>query len=144
MYVCAALDCGGTARNVRDVDRCVEIVVLSLIDGRRAAAGMEQPEWAGTPLLRSLISKRDSLGPEQASDLQTRISGLETARDQHQRIRQESLTGWDSSRRPVMSLEQRRAATGTVLRWVTVLPLPPGRSRRAAFDPGLLRITPVS
>ncbi|MFI1722906.1 recombinase family protein [Streptomyces sp. NPDC020489] len=144
VYMCTALDCGGTARNVRDVDRCVEAVVLSLIDERRAAVGPEQPEWAGTPLLRSLIGKRDSLGPEQTADLQTRISGLETAREEHQRIRQESLTGWDSSRWPLMSLEQRRAATGTVLRWVTVLPLPPGRSRRAAFDPGLLRITPVS
>lgn len=144
VYLCTALDCGGTARSVRDVDRCVEEVVLSLIDERRAAVRPEQPEWVGAPLLRSLISERDSCGQEQASDLETRISGLEAAREKHQRIRQETLTGWDPSRWPMMTLDQRRAATSTVLQWVTVLPLPPGRSRRATFDPALLRITPVS
>ncbi|SNX61714.1 recombinase [Streptomyces sp. TLI_55] len=141
VYVCTALDCGGTARSVRDVDRHLQEVVLALLDERRTVANEEELEWAGAPLLQSLINRRDSLGPEQKTDLEARISGLEAARDKHFRSRRDASAGWDASRWPAMSLEERRAAVGTVLRSVTVLPLPPGRSRRAPFDPTLLRVT---
>ncbi|MEU6374160.1 recombinase family protein [Streptomyces sp. NPDC046909] len=144
VYVCTALDCEGTARSVRDVDRHLQEVVLSLLGERRAATGSEQPEWAGAPLLRSLVSRRDSLDPDRMPHLEARISGLEAAREKHHRSRQEALTRWDPSNWPTMSLEQRRVAISTVLRSVTVLPLPPGRSRRAPFDPALLRITPLT
>ncbi|KUN21500.1 hypothetical protein AQJ23_31790 [Streptomyces antibioticus] len=118
--------------------------MLALLDERRPVADEEEPEWAGTPLLQSLINKRDSLGPEQKIELEGRISGLEAAREEHSRGRRDASACWDASRWPAMNLEERRAAVGTVLRSVTVLPLPPGRSRRAPFDPTLLRVTAVT
>ncbi|WP_329243991.1 recombinase family protein [Streptomyces canus] len=139
VYVCAALDCGGTARNVRDVDRYLEEIVLSLLGEQRSTADDRQPEWAGTALLQRLVGQRESLAVEM-TDLEARISGLEAARAEHRRNRQATSAGRDPSRWPVMSLAQRRAAIAGVLESVTVLPLPPGRSRRAPFDPGLLRI----
>lgn len=156
VYVCTALDCGGTARSVRDVDRHLEEVVLALLDERGDAVGPGQPEWAGAPLLQRLVEERESLEREvragtvsnvydvrNASELEIRISGLKAARKKHHDIRQDAASARLSSRWPVMNLEQRRAAITTVLRSVTVLPIPPGRSRRAPFDPTLLRISPA-
>ncbi|MFI1359861.1 recombinase family protein [Streptomyces sp. NPDC020898] len=156
VYVCTALDCAGTARSVRDVDRHLEEVVLSMLDERHIAIGSEQPEWAGTELMQFLVRRRDSLEGQlgtgvpadddllrKTSDLEARISGLETAREKHHRNLQDALGGRDSSRWPMMSLEQRRTAISTVLQSVVVLPFPPSRSRRAPFDPALLQITPV-
>jgi hypothetical protein len=68
---------------------------------------------------------------------------LDYARKHHD-IRGDALSTWLPSRWPMMSLDQRRAAVATVLRSVTVLPLPPGRSRRAPFDPTLPQITLVT
>ncbi|WP_329338275.1 recombinase family protein [Streptomyces sp. NBC_00663] len=157
VYLCAALDCGGTARSVRDVDRHLEALVLSLLDERHATLDFERPEWAGAPLLQRLVKERESLehalragapsdagSLRRASDLEIRISGLEADRTKHHALRQDARGARPSSRWPGMSLEQRRAAVTTVLRSVTVLPLPPGRSRRAPFDVTLLRITALT
>ncbi|WP_149828727.1 hypothetical protein [Streptomyces tailanensis] len=155
--MCTALDCAGTARNVRDVDRYLEEIVLSLLNKRHDAIGSAQPKWAGTALLQLLVGQRGSLEEQlrrgalsdsdlsrEMADLRTRISGLEAVREEHRRNWQGTSVGRDPSRWPEMSLDQRRAAIADVLESVTVLPLPPGRSRRAPFDPGLLRVKPMA
>ncbi|MGW0827400.1 hypothetical protein [Streptomyces sp. NPDC002845] len=156
VYVCTALDCAGTARNVRDVDSCLQEIVLSLLDVRHRTVASEPPEWPGAPLLHLLAEERASLeeqfrtggltdadSSQKTSDLDARISGLEAAREAHRRNQQTAAADWNPSRWSAMSLAQRRAAIAKVLESVTVLPLPAGRSRRAPFDPGLLRINPV-
>ncbi|MER5181737.1 recombinase family protein [Streptomyces sp. NPDC002896] len=157
VYVCTALDCSGAARNVPDVDDYLQEIVFSMLDKRHMDARSErQPEWAGTALLRLLVEKHESLedqrdagtlpyadGSRKMSDLETRISGLEAAREEHFRAWQASVSGWNRSQWPAMSLTQRRAAIADVLQAVIVLPLPRGRSRRAPFDPRLLQIVPA-
>ncbi|MFF7643742.1 hypothetical protein [Streptomyces canus] len=158
VYMCTALDCGGTARNVQDVDGHLEEIVLSLLSRRHEVVGPRQPEWAGTALLQLLVGQRASLEEQlrrgvfsdtgfahEMAGLEPRISGLEAAREEHHGNRRATAAGRDPSRWPGMSLDQRRAAIAGVLESVTVLPLPlpPGQSRRAPFDPGLLRIRPV-
>jgi hypothetical protein len=156
VYVCTALDCAGTARSVPNMDGYLQEIVLSLLDERHNTVASKQPEWAGTALLQLLVEERNSFEGQprtggltdedisrKMSDLDTRISGLEAAREEHRRNQQAAATDWDPSRWSAMSLAQRRATIAEVLESVTVLPLPPGRSRRGPFDPGLLRITPM-
>ncbi|MET8080209.1 hypothetical protein [Streptomyces sp. NPDC005303] len=153
VYLCTALDCGGTARNVHDVDGHLEEIVLSLLQEQRGTGDARQPEWAGTALLQLLFGQRELLAEQlregvlsdadfarRAADLETRVSGLETAQEEYLRHGQATWVGKDPSRWPLMSLPQRRAAIADVLESVTVLPLPTGRSRRAPFDPQLLQI----
>ncbi|MBA2806705.1 hypothetical protein E0500_004360 [Streptomyces sp. KM273126] len=156
VYVCTALDCAGTARNVPDVDSCLQEIVLSLLVDRHRAFTSKPPEWPGAPLLHILVEERKSLEKQfrtgglttddfsrKTSELDARISGLEAVREEHSRNRQAAAAGRNPSLWSAMSLAQRRAAIAKVLESVIVLPLPPGRSRRAPFDPALLRINPL-
>ncbi|MEU6280813.1 recombinase family protein [Streptomyces sp. NPDC047028] len=147
VYVCTALDCAGTARNVRDVDAHLEGVVLRLLRERRTSCDAGRPDWTGAALLDDL---RRQLAASPAAEhsvgtagLQTRISGLEAAREAYHQRLNAAEAGQDPSRWPGMTLEQRRASVGRVLESVTVHPLPPGRSRRAPFDPVLLLVKPL-
>ncbi|NGN69155.1 hypothetical protein G5C51_35365 [Streptomyces sp. A7024] len=151
VYTCTRLGCGRTARNMRSVDEYLTRMVLSVMDERRRSSPMHAVARPGAEVLRRLYEELrlldDRLLAESGTDsalvlhrhgLLERIALLEAT--QTARTNGEPEQACIPSAWPDMSLAERRAAIETVLECVVVHPLPPGRSRCAPFDPGLLEI----
>ncbi|MFE6893543.1 recombinase family protein [Streptomyces sp. NPDC057694] len=151
VYVCSAMDCGGTARSAAAVDAHLREVVTALLAERAAHHRPATPaEWAGEALLGKLRQEHGALVRREATpessaavaDLSARISSLEAARTDHLAAFEKRHRVREPARWHALCLGERRAAIAEVLEAVIVMPLPPGTSRRAAFDPGLLQVIP--
>ncbi|GAA2307200.1 recombinase family protein [Streptomyces kunmingensis] len=150
VYTCAAMDCGGSARNTRAVDAYLTEVVLKLLAERNAVHPAPRADWEGQELLRQLVQERhllvgavaDADSSAAVVDLSRRISGLEATRAEHLAAGAAHRPYRDPGQWPAMSLLERRAAVADVIDAVIVMPLRPGTSRRAPFDPHLLRVIP--
>ncbi|WP_416972570.1 recombinase family protein [Streptomyces sp. 4F14] len=165
VYACVALGCGKTARNGVAVDMHLEALVVAALEARYKTVPKKVEEWEGAELLATLLEKKKTLTSKwmegKVSDenfyellpgLEDKIKGLEQDREEHSVSLTETnaFNGWDRSRwhgdpeRSIhpMDLTQKRTAIGKIIRAVIVQPLPKGRSRRAQFDPDLLKIIP--
>ncbi|MER5440978.1 recombinase family protein [Streptomyces sp. NPDC002790] len=150
VYVCASMDCGGTARSAHAVDAHLSGVVARLLSERGTPLDAPRPRWEGEPLLFQLVQERHVLTQAGGSlehadvvaDLSERISGLEETRSSYLASSYPHSLPRDPDAWPTMSLHERRAAIADVIDSVVVLPLPPGTSRRAPFDPDLLQVVP--
>jgi hypothetical protein len=150
VYVCTAMDCGGTARNARAVDAYLSEVVSVLLSECHAPDRADHDGWDGEELLRQLVEEhaafvRDGATPGRVAavaDLPARISGLEAARAEHLAAVEAQQNDAGPQQWQAPDLGTRRKAIARVLHSVVVMPLPPGTSRRAAFDPDLLRVIP--
>ncbi|WP_145500945.1 recombinase family protein [Streptomyces sp. CFMR 7] len=164
-YVCNELGCGGVARNGKEIDAHLEALVVAALEARYKSVPKKDTPWEGESLLVEIKKKKKTLTSRwmegEVSDdtfyellpgLDDKIAGLEQDREEHHVILAEknAFSGWDRSRwygdpekniLP-MDLTQKRMAIGKIIRAVIIHPLPPGRSRKAPFDPTLLKVIP--
>ncbi|MGW1673256.1 recombinase family protein [Streptomyces sp. NPDC002324] len=164
-YVCNELGCGGVARNGKEVDAHLEALVVAALEARYKTVPKKETPWEGAELLKQIKEKKKALTSkwmeggidddsfyELLPGLDDKIKGLEQDREEHAVAVAETnaFNGWDRSRWygdpkkkiPPMDLTQKRMAIGKILRAVIIMPLPEGRSRKAPFDPNLLRVIP--
>ncbi|GHE11532.1 recombinase family protein [Streptomyces alanosinicus] len=164
-YVCTEIGCGGVARSGKEVDAHLEALVVAALEARYKAVPKKVDSWDGAELLASILEKKKSLSSKWMEgdisdetfydllpDLDDKIKGLEQDREEHAVAVAESnaFNGWDRSRWygnpkkgiPPMDLTQKRMAIAKIIRAVIIAPLPEGRSRRAPFDPNLLKVIP--
>lgn len=165
IYNCVALGCGKIARNGLAVDMHLEALVVAALEARYKTVPKKSKPWEGLELLATLLDKKRSLTSkwmegsiddetfyELLPGLEDKIKGLEQDREEHAVAMAEtnSFNGWDRSRwygdpaRGIhpMDLTQKRMAIGRILRAVIIQPIPQGRSRKAPFDPNLLKVIP--
>jgi DNA invertase Pin-like site-specific DNA recombinase len=164
-YVCNELGCGGVARNGKEVDAHLEALVVAALEAKYKAVPKKVKPWDGPEALEKLKKKKKTLTSkwmegeidddtfyELLPDLEDKIKGLEQDREEHAVSEAEAnrFSGWDRSRwygapekgvQP-MDLTQKRMAIAKIIRAVIIMPLPEGRSRKAPFDPNLLRVIP--
>ncbi|MFI5689275.1 recombinase family protein [Streptomyces sp. NPDC051636] len=165
IYSCVALGCGKIARNGKAVDKHLETLVVTALEARYKAVPKKVKDWEGEEALSALLEKKKSLTSrwmegdvsdemfyELLPGLEDKIKGLEQDREEHAVAMAETnaFNGWDRARwygdekRGIhpMDLTQKRMAIGRIIRAVIIQPLPAGRSRKAPFDPNLLKVIP--
>lgn len=157
VYVCARLDCGGASRQMGPVDAYLEELIVRALETRYKAVEPEVTEWPGTAVLDDLQTRQSTLETKWAEgavsdasfyrllqSIEEKIAGLETDRREflEEQAAKNTLSGWDRSKWKDMDLTQKRTAISRVVHAVIVTPIPKGRSRRAPFDPQLLRVVP--
>lgn len=164
-YVCNELGCGGVARNGKEVDAHLEALVVAALEAKYKEVPKKTTPWDGADMLALLKEKKkthtskwmagdisDESFYELLPDLEENIKGLEQDREEHVASEAEAnlFSGWDRSRWygdpkkgiAPMDLTQKRMAISNILQAVIIMPLPEGRSRKAPFDPNLLRVIP--
>ncbi|MGW4446480.1 recombinase family protein [Streptomyces sp. NPDC004682] len=164
-YACVALGCGGVAREGAQVDAHLEALVLAALEARYKTVPKKAEPWEGADMLAGLKERKKSLTSKWTEgvvsddtfydtlpDLEDKIKGLEKDREEHHAAEEEAnqFSGWDRSKWfgdpekgiPPMDLTQKRMAIGKIIKAVIIQPLPEGRSKRAPFDPNLLRVIP--
>ncbi|MCL8016462.1 recombinase family protein [Streptomyces sp. AS02] len=164
-YVCNELGCGGVARNGKEVDAHLEALVVAALEAKYKAVPKKVKKWEGSEILEELKKKKKTLTSKWMEgeidddtfydllpNLEDKIKGLEQDRAEHALSEAEDnlFSGWDRSRWygdpkkkiPPMDLTQKRMAIGKIIKAVIIMPLPEGRSRKAPFDPNLLKIIP--
>ncbi|MFE9442527.1 recombinase family protein [Streptomyces sp. NPDC006602] len=164
-YVCNELGCGGVARNGKEVDAHLEALVVAALEARYKTVPKKESPWDGEELLKQIKERKKTLTSkwmegdidddtfyELLPGLDDKIKGLEQDREEHNVALAETnaFNGWDRSRWygdpekdiPPMDLTQKRMAIGKIIRAVIIMPIPEGRSRKAPFDPNLLKVIP--
>ncbi|MFF5025933.1 recombinase family protein [Streptomyces collinus] len=165
MYLCNELGCCGVGRDGKQVDKYLEALVLAALEARYKKVPKKSKPWDGEKMLSELLERKKTLTSkwmdgiisdesfyELLPGLEDKIKGLEQDREEHAVAEAEAnqFSGWDRSRWygdpkkgiPPMDLTQKRMAIGKIIRAVILMPLPEGRSKRAPFDPNLLRVIP--
>ncbi|WDM12541.1 recombinase family protein [Streptomyces lavenduligriseus] len=164
-YLCNELGCYGVARDGKQVDKYLEALVIAALEARYKKVPKKSEPWGGEKMLSDLLERKKTLTSkwmegaisdesfyELLPSLEDKIKGLEQDREEHAAAEAEAnqFNGWDRSRWygdpekgiPPMDLTQKRMAIGKIIRAVILMPLPEGRSKRAPFDPNLLRVIP--
>ncbi|MEU9708024.1 recombinase family protein [Streptomyces sp. NPDC047967] len=157
LYYCSNLDCMGVSRNGTLVDEYLEELVVCALEARYKHAEPKARPWEGEERLGELRTKKATLSSKWMegrladedfyrlnSELTERIDALEIDKAEHQvqQSQENAFTGWDRSKWQDMDLTQKRMAISRIIQAVIIMPLPKGRSKRAPFDPNLLRVIP--
>ncbi|MFB6627873.1 recombinase family protein [Streptomyces sp. NPDC056374] len=153
-YRCGDPNCRGVGRRVAPVDAFLAGLLLDRLD-EHVAGGPPASEvvWRGEGRLSELRrAKREVEGSivagevdwAEVRDLLVRlgrgIESLESERREHLEARAEEnlLRGWRREKWDRLTVREKREVIRRVLVSVLVLPVPPGVSDRAPFDPELL------
>ncbi|MEU1816450.1 recombinase family protein [Streptomyces roseifaciens] len=155
-YRCGDPNCKGVSRRVAPVDKYLEGLVLAYLDKHFSDTTPKVVPWRGTGKLESLRKQRKSIKDSVVSgeaewgdvhDILTRlernIKTLESEEREHLKAeaKRNLLRGWSREKWGRMELEDRRAVIAQVITSVVVLPIPPGVSDKAPFNPDLLKIS---
>ncbi|MGW7240621.1 recombinase family protein [Streptomyces sp. NPDC054804] len=154
-YRCGDPNCKGVGRRVAPVDAFLEELVLSYLDKNFAGTKPQNVPWRGKEKLARLITQRkkvkDSVVDGEAEwgdvhDMVTRLNrNIKTLQEEEQEhLKAESkrnlLRGWSREKWHQMELDEKKEVISQVLVSVVILPVPPGRSDKAPFDPDLLQV----
>jgi DNA invertase Pin-like site-specific DNA recombinase len=157
VYVCPKLDCGGVSRQMEPVDELLEELIVCALEARYKMAEAKTQPWAGEDMLADLQTRRSTLETKWAEgvvsddsfyrllpSIEEKIAGLDADRRDFlaEQAAKNAFSGWDRSKWADMDLTQKRMAIGRIIHAVIVYPIPEGRSRRAPFDPDLLKVIP--
>ncbi|MDJ1644502.1 recombinase family protein [Streptomyces pakalii] len=157
LYVCTHMDCMGISRNGTEVDAHLEELIIRALEARYKTSRPKVKNWEGEERLRELREKKATLSSRWMeghlsdedfyrlnTEISERVEALEVDKIEHQatETRENEFSGWDRSKWKDMDLAQKRLAVGRIIEAVIVMPIPEGRSRRAPFDPNLLKIIP--
>lgn len=165
-YTCVEIGCGGVARNGIAIDSHLNELVIAALEAKYKAVPKKDVPWEGEEALKNLQEKKKKLTGKWLSgdisedsfydllpDLESSMKELLQSRREYyaKQAEENEYSGWDRSRWdgdpekgiPPMDITQKRKAIGKIIQAVIILPLPEGRSRRAPFDPNLLKVIPA-
>ncbi|MET9775361.1 hypothetical protein ABZ023_14065 [Streptomyces sp. NPDC006367] len=123
----------------------------------RSSTKAKTTPWEGEERLTALKSKKGSLESKwvegTVSDdqfyrltpqLEEQIEALEEDRREHSAMEaaRNTFSGWNRSKWAGTDLTQKRTAIGRIMHAAIILPIPKGRSKRAPFDAGLIKVIP--
>ncbi|MBT2387465.1 zinc ribbon domain-containing protein [Streptomyces sp. ISL-11] len=155
-YRCGSPSCKGVGRRVAPVDKYLEGLVLAYLDKHFSGTKPKVVPWRGQGKLDGLRKQRKSIKASVASgesdwgdvhDILTRlernIKTLEEEEREHLKAeaKRNLLRGWSREKWSRMELDERRAVIAQIITSVVVLPIPPGVSDKAPFDPNLLKVS---
>ncbi|MEW2350352.1 recombinase family protein [Streptomyces sp. NPDC006684] len=154
-YLCRSPACKGVGRKLAAVELYLDSLVLAYLDKHFSDTEPSTVPWSSEKELENLREQLSSVEASISSgeiawtdahnvltQLQSGIRKLEGERAAHleAEAKRNLVRGWKRERWDMMDVSQKRAVIGQVISAVVVMPIPEGTSKKAPFNPDLLKV----